>query len=123
MSRKISSSRIKRRELIQRQVRVKKRRLEVIANSNYPITDYWIMEHERKVKNAVEYLNELEEIEAIAFRGANIRSVTHETLEKMKAKADYCSISYDGDFCKIVEILNFPYEPLWLIYMAPVSSV
>lgn len=112
-----------RRVWIQRTVEEKKRSLQEIATREYPKSRDWDEEHERKVRNAIEYMFELEEIEVIAYKGVNIRSVTQKTIEKLMDKADYCIVDYEGDFVKIVEILNYPYEPLWLIYMAPVSSV
>ena len=53
----------------------------------------------------------------------NVQLVTEETLQKQAEKADIAIVDYDGRFCKLILIKNYPYNDLWLLYVAPVDSI
>ena len=91
--------------------------------SDYPIDPKKVKVHKRKVLNANNFINELEEITGILDFGLNIKLVPRPTFEKQVAKADFASMEFDGEFCKIALIQNYPYDNLWLVYTATVESI
>ena len=108
---------------IKKQLESKQARLEKIAVSDYPIDPKKVKVHKRKVLNANNFINELEEITGILDFGLNIKLVPRPTFEKQVAKADFASMEFDGEFCKIALIQNYPYDNLWLVYTAAVESI
>lgn len=108
---------------IKKQLENKQARLEKIAVSDYPSGLQNFKDHERKVLNATNFINELEEVTGILDFGLNVKLVPRPTFEKQVAKADFASMEFDGEFCKIALIQNYPYDNLWLVYTATVESI
>ena len=80
--------------------------------------------HERMQYNAKKYLDEIAEITFSFNSNHDILLVTKDTMVKMSNSADFSEITFDGTFCKIMCLNNWPSEePKWLIWLAPLSSV
>ncbi len=108
---------------ILKQLEAKKSRLEHIANSDYPLDPLLEKAHERRVENAKSFLDELEEVLTIVEVGLNIKLVPRPTFDKQVKRADFATLEFDGEYCKIALIQNYPYDNLWLIFTAPLESL
>ena len=108
---------------ILKQFASKKERLQKVLASQNPINPNLYSAHERKLTNANFFLSELTEAENLLLSSGDIRLVTLSTLEKQIEKADFSSMEFDGEFCKIALIENYPYDSLWLLWIAPVESI
>ena len=67
------------------------------------------------------FLKELEEIMSVVETDLNVRIVPRPTFEKQIEKADFATMEFDGEFCKIAIVENFPNDSLWLVYTMPVD--
>lgn len=105
------------------QLEAKKSRLENIANSDYPVDPSLNKSHERRVQNAKAFLDELEEVLTLVDVGLNIKLVPRPTFEKQVERADFATLEFEGEYCKVALIQNYPYDNLWLIHTAPVESI
>lgn len=103
----------------------KRRRLESILapGKNYNSDSKYASAHERRQANARAFLEELRDISLLDIGDLNVQLVTEETLQKQAEKADFAIVDYDGRFCKLILIKNYPYDDLWLLYVAPVDSI
>ena len=110
-------------EKITKQLEAKEARLKRILQSEYPTDPAKKDAHIRKIINAERFLDELSEAKAVVGCGVNLKLVPRPTFEKQVDKADFATMEFDGEFCKVAIILNYPYDNLWLIYVAPVESI
>ncbi len=109
---------------IKEQLENKQARLERIAISNCHSNDSErIAIQETRISDAKRFINELEEIKDILDFDLNIKLVPKPTFEKQVTKADFASMEYDGEFCKIALIQNYPYDNLWLVYAVAIESI
>ncbi len=106
-----------------RQLAVKLEKLKHIAVSKSPINSTLEKAHQRRVMNAKSFLNEIQEVSMYVGVGLNIKLVPLRTFEKQVKKAEFVTMELDGKFCKIAIIHNYPYEDIWLIYVASVESI
>lgn len=108
---------------IANQLDSKKLRLERVLRSQYPLDPSLTEAHERKLENAKIFLKELADISYVVNLDLNIRLVSKSTLDKQVEKADFATVDFDGQFCKLIIIQNYPYDDLWLLWVAPVESI
>lgn len=114
---------MKNTESLRKQLESKKNRLNEVLNTQFPKNPYLWGCHYRKLENAPIFIEELTDIICFLEIEPNIKLVTLPTLKKQCEKADFASVEFDGEFCKLVLIQNFPYDDLWLLYVAPVESI
>ena len=102
-----------------------KERLKTIQNSPNPaVTTGSVYEgHVRRVRNAGVYLKELEEILMATSMDKPIYDVTKEAMNKIIAKADISTTEFDGEFCRLVLIQNFPYDDIFLLHMVAIRHL
>lgn len=72
---------------------------------------------------AKRYLEELREVKELLGCGVNLNLVPRPTFEKQVAKADFATLEFDGEFCKIAIVSNYPFDNLWLIYASALESL
>lgn len=108
---------------IRKQLEHKRNRLNKVLNSRFPKNPYMCGCHYRKLENASIFIEELTDIICFLKAEVDIKLVTLPTFKKQCEKADFASVEFDGEFCKLVLIQNFPYDDLWLLYVAPVESI
>ena len=106
-----------------RQIAAKKEKLLHIIDSDYPINRRLHEAHTRKVKHAQKFLKEFEEIEPLLEGAFNINIVPRPTFEKQIKKADFCTMEFDGVYCRIAVVQNYPFDNLWLIYTASLGTL
>jgi len=82
----------------------------------------WEKNPEKSAK-AERFLTELEEIND--FLGEeSVVLLQKNSFEKKLRDADESEIEYDGEFCKVAVIYNYPYNNgQWILYTAAVSSL
>jgi len=114
---------MKNTEKIIAQLDSKKLRLKKALDAGYPIDPALVEAHERRMSNAEIFLEELDALSYLLNLDMNIQLVYLSTLEKQAEKADFASIDFDGQFCKLFLIQNYPYDSMWLLYVAPVESI
>ena len=114
---------MKNMEKITRQINSKKDRLEKVLNSNAPIIVSLMEAHERKIAHAELFLSELTEVTEFWDAETNLHLVPLSMLETQTAKADFASVEFEGKFCKLILVQNYPYGDLWLLYVASVESI
>ena len=123
----MTSTANERRAKIRTQLIGKKTRLEQISVSNAPMVPEknLIEAHERRVSNAKIFLDELDVISTVLADGLNfdVYLVPRATLDKQVEKADFATVDFDGMFCKLYLIQNYPYGDVWLLYVAPVEDI
>lgn len=99
-------------------------KLEKIINSKYPISEALWESHERRVANAKEYLDELNEL--IAFVISTEREVkitSRPTFENALTKADLSELSMDGHFCRLALICNYHEPKRYIITFTPIPEI
>lgn len=101
----------------------RKTKLEEIANSNCPIDPKLAKSHDERVKKASAYVKELNGLIPFLPSDSKIYVVHINTLERKMETADFATIEDEGIFFKLVHISNFPEEDMYLIYLAPLSSI
>ena len=114
---------MKNAEKITKQLESKKLRLENALRTAYPIDPSLSEAHERRLENAKAFLAELADVSYLLNLNLNIQLVSLPTLQKQIEKADFATLDFDGQFCKLVVIQNYPYDDMWLLYVAPVESI
>ncbi len=110
-------------EKITKQLEAKEARLEHLWYSDSPVDPEKKEAHLKKADKAKRFLEELQEVKGLLGCGVNVKLVPRPTFEKQVAKADFATMEFDGEFCKIAIILNYPFDNLWLIYVAAVESL
>ena len=98
--------------------------LEKIINSKYPISEALWESHERRVANAKEYLDELNEL--IAFVSSTERTVkitTRPAFENALSEADFSQISMDGRFCRLALIGNCLQPKRYIMTFVPIPEI
>ena len=114
---------MKKDEKITKQLERKKERLEQIVNSEMPINEKLWDAHKRKEENARRFLVEIEEIEGL-LEADTVKVVPISTFNKVVEKADYATMEFDGEFCKVATITNFPYEDnVVMVYLASIEKM
>lgn len=98
---------------IRRVLESKVKKLEKIALN-------WEKNPEMSAK-AERFLSELEDVEDFMEEGILLQ---RNSFEKKLRDADASGIEYDGEFCKVAVIYNYPFNNgQWIIYTAAVSSL
>lgn len=110
-------------ENIKKQLDAKEARLEHIVYADYPTDPQKKDAYIRKLGKAQRYLEELREVKELLGCGVNLNLVPRPTFEKQVAKADFATLEFDGEFCKIAIVSNFPFDNLWLIYASALESL
>lgn len=110
-------------ENIKKQLEAKEARLEHIVYSDYPTDPQKQDAHIKKLGKAKCYLEELREVKELLGCGVNLKLVPRPTFEKQVAKADFATLEFDGEFCKIAIVSNYPFDNLWLIYTSALESL
>ena len=97
------------------------RKLEDIVSSNEPVVfcEELFIAHERRVRNAGIYINELDEVTL----QEKAKQVKLSTFNKEVENADVSSIEFDGQFCKLALIQNWGNADRWVLYLAPLSKI
>ncbi len=97
--------------------------LEKVRDSNYPaaMSPELYAAHERKVGNAIEYLDELDSIEAFMSLKKRVLVVTLKEAKKLIRQADYSSIEFKGKFVKLIFLQKFGCPDKWLLCMEPLN--
>lgn len=99
---------------IRRVLERKVKKLEKIALN-------WEKNPEMSAK-AERFLSELEDVEDFMEEGVIL--LQRNSFEKKLRDADESEIEYDGEFCKVAVIYNYPFNNgQWIIYTAAVSSL
>lgn len=99
---------------IRRVLESKVKKLEKIALN-------WEKNPEMSAK-AERFLSELEDVEDFMEEGVIL--LQRNSFEKKLRDADESEIEYDGEFCKVAVIYNYPFNNgQWIIYTAAVSSL
>ena len=116
---------VKELETIKKMLDSKKARLEKVLSTTAPVVESEELQdaHERRQANAEVFLDELTEVRTVLSFANNVLLVNFETLDRLSKKADFCNIEFDGEFCKLVIVQNFPYDDLWLLYVAAVEKI
>ena len=114
---------VKEHEKVVKQLNSKKARLQKIINSQDPKNLALYDAHIGRQIDASHFLSELEEVSAFFDNKMDVRLVSVSTLNKQVVKADFATIEFDGEYCKLALVQNFPYNDLWLLYVAPVESI
>lgn len=77
-----------------------------------------------KFNNIKCYLSELEGlISSASIIDTEIYLVTKSTLESKSKKADFAIVDDEGYFFQLVLVQNFPYNDIYLLYLAPLNSL
>ncbi len=72
--------------------------------------------------NIKNFLSELSDIMFFADECTkNVQLVTMSTIEKSDEEADFSTVDFDGEFCKLVQIQKYPYQPVYLLFLSPVE--
>lgn len=107
---------------IRKQIEGKKMRLNHILELGYPSDPNLILRHEEKQARAKYFLEELKEVTwLLDSKESRVLLVPLATFTKQLEKADFATIEFDGEFCKIATVQNFPSSNIWLVYIAPVE--
>ena len=91
----------------------------------------WIENHRNddsveseKFNNIKCYLAELEGlISSASIIDTEIYLVTKSTLESKSKKADFAIVDDEGYFFQLVLVQSFPYDDIYLLYLAPINSL
>ena len=85
--------------------------------SVYPeVYDAKIVQHlEERSRAARRYLAEIQEISSLLGMGHEVEWISRAKFDRSVRAAEYASLDYDGEFCKIAIVSNFTDEPKWLI--------
>lgn len=111
-------------ETIAKQLKSKELQLKKILQSQFPCDPALAEAHVRRQRNAKAFLKDLNDISYVVNLDLNIELVSKSTLQKRIKMADIATVDFDGEYCKLVIIQNFPEDDnLWLLWVAPVSSV
>lgn len=114
---------LKDRNQITEQLNKKEDLLDRILCSDFPIRPELADGHRRRQINSKLFLSELREIRELIDVPVDLVLVTHSTFTKQIEKADFSSMEYDGIYCKLASIQNFPYDDIYLLYVASVNSI
>lgn len=80
------------------------------------VYDPAIIRHlEEKARAAKRYLLELQDVSSLLGMGHDVEWMRKKRFNRCMREADYSSMDFDGEFCKVAIIYNFPDEPKWII--------
>lgn len=113
----------KKSEVVKNRLQNKLKNLQEIINSKDPKNYRFNEAHAIKVERASKFFDELAEVSSFVEDSFDIRLVPLETIDKQIEKADFATIEFEGEYCKLVLVQNFPYDDLWLLYTAPIKSI
>lgn len=75
-----------------------------------------------KATRAESFLTEIEDIKDFLQEEAVVL-LQKNSFEKKLREADEFAMEYDGEFCKVAVIYEYPKNGQWIIYTAAVSSL
>lgn len=61
------------------------------------------------------YLAEIKEVSSLLGVGHEVEWLSRQKFDRYMSEAEYSALDFDGEFCKVALINNFPEEPKWLI--------
>lgn len=105
------------------QIKRKKERLKTISKMDLPVNKAVFDIHKRRIENARIFLDELEEVEMLLMSGVPMKVVPRNIFKKQVEKADFVVTEFDGEFCQIAIVQNFPFEDVWLIHTASINEL
>jgi len=114
---------VKNHEKVVKEIQRKENSLNKILNSQLPRNPEFDDIHQARKEAAKNFLDELSEVTAFIEDSTEIVLVPMETLEKQVAKADFATIEFDGEYCTLALVQNFPYNDVWFLCIAPVTSI
>lgn len=99
--------------------------LEKIVNSEYPTNSNMRKSYERRVHNAINFIDELNYIidEVELMGDIECKVVPKATLKSEIKKSDFSEIEFDGIYCRMVWAKKYRGKNLMLIYTTSISSL
>ena len=108
-------------EKFKRAVEERRERIEKILETREPVVPSLDEAHKNRMKKAEIYLKDLKEV--VRFLPDDVKIVTKQTFNKTIEKADFAELEYDGRYCQLALIQNFPHKDAYIFYMAPLAAV
>lgn len=107
-------------------LKYKKQQLNKVLASYQPTNRAKYDAHIRRQENAKCFLKELDILtDFIPFseKAENVLLVSRSTFQRKVEKADFAEVDFDGLYCKVAVIYNFPETcGVWLIYVASLED-
>jgi len=105
-------------EKVLNQLKDKKAKLKEIVLSGVPNDPKLLETHTRRVIHARSFIGEISEVIEILesdATGIELKLVPHTTFDKVVARADFATEEFDGIYCRVCNICNYPSRPMLII--------
>ena len=99
----------------------KRNRLRKITGSRSKGFEVYGSQPNRRTK-AKNYLEELEELLTLIDASKDVRLVSLQVFKRRVESADVATIELDGKYCKFALLQNYPYDDIWVLFLATIES-